>query len=307
MKIVLATDGSGYARIAEELLTKFELAKGAEWHVVSVATPLPVTVGSIDSAADLAGADELTLAWHNIRKATEDLATQVATRLKERGYNASGHLLEGDPAGAILDYCTETGADLVAVGSRGLGGFMSLLLGSVARRIISYAPCSVIIAHSPEGVEPDAYAQNVASKAKLDVVVAADGSDGSKHAISKLGELGTYGKGIAICVEPISVVPPGLNPAEFGYAYQYDSARSEEVAQHGAEKLANFCDSVFHLVELGRPAHVLVVQAKKNACDLIVLGATRHGFFERFLLGSVSTEVANEAECSVLVVRVPRG
>jgi nucleotide-binding universal stress UspA family protein len=307
MKIVLATDGSGYARIAEEVLTKFEQAKTAEWHVVSVATPLPVAVASLDTPADFAGADELSLAWHHIKAATKETATQVAARLKERGFNATDHLLEGDPAREILDYCTEIGADLVALGSRGMGGFMSMLLGSVARRMVTHAPCSVLVSHPREGSDPEAHAREIAAKAKLDVVVAADGSDGAKFAMAKLGELGHYGKGIAVCVEPISVIPPGLNPAEFGYAYRYDSERSEEVAQHGAEKLANICDSVFHLVELGRPAHVLVEQAKKNGCDLIVLGATQHGFFERFLLGSVSTEVANEADCSVLIVRVPKG
>lgn len=304
MKIVLATDGSDYARIAEEVLTKFESAKGAEWDVVSVASPLPVSVASIDTAADLVGADELSLAWHHIKEATKASAEAVAARLRERGYRATAHLLEGDPAREILDFCAETRADLVAIGSRGMGGFMSMLLGSVARRIVTHAPCSVLVSHPTEGTEPATYAEAMARKPKLDVLVAADGSDGATQAITSLASLGHYGKGVAVCVEPLSIIPHGLNPAEFGYAYRYDSERSEEVAQHGAEKLANFCDTVLHLVELGRPAHVLVEQAKANGCDLIVLGATRHGFFERFLLGSVSTEVANEAECSVLVVRV---
>lgn len=306
MKIVLATDGSAHARIAEETLAKFEGLRDAEWDVVSVATPLPIAVASFDEAAGLAGSDELSRAWHSIKEATRKTAEDVAERLKARGFKARGVLLEGDPARSLLDYCGAEKVELVAIGSRGMGGFMSFLLGSVARRIVSYAPCSVLVAHTTQGVDPDTYSQRIGAKEKLDVLAAADGSDGANFAMGKLCELGSYGKGVAVCVEPLAVIPPGLNPAEFGAVYQIDEERSEQLAQHGAQRLANCCDSVFHLVELGRPGYVLIEQAKQNAVDLIVLGATRHGFIERFLLGSVSQEVATEAPCPVLVVRVPR-
>lgn len=305
MKVVLATDGSAHARIAEETLAKMAGLKGADWRVVSVATPLPVVVDTPQGEAVAGGSDELTRAWHLIKDATKKTADEVADRMRSRGFKAEGVLLEGDPARTILDYCQNEGADLVAIGSRGMGGFMSFLLGSVARRIVSYASCSVLVAHTTQGIAPDAFAERIAAKDKLDVLAAADGSNGAAVAMEKLCSLGSYGTGVAVCVEPLSIIPPGLNPAEFGAAYRYDEERSEQVAQNGAEKLAKCCKSVFHLVELGRPGHVLIEQAKQHNSDLIVLGATKHGFFERFLLGSVSQEVATEAPCPVLVVRVP--
>ena len=49
----------------------------------------------------------------------------------------------GQPAETILDQAK--GADLVVVGSRGLGGFRGLLLGSVSHQVAHHAPCPVVI------------------------------------------------------------------------------------------------------------------------------------------------------------------
>ena len=49
----------------------------------------------------------------------------------------------GHPAGTILDQAK--GADLVVVGSRGLGGFRGLLLGSVSQQVAHHASCPVVI------------------------------------------------------------------------------------------------------------------------------------------------------------------
>jgi nucleotide-binding universal stress UspA family protein len=50
---------------------------------------------------------------------------------------------EGPPASILID---ALGADdLIVVGSRGLGGFKSLLLGSVSQQVVSHAPCPVLV------------------------------------------------------------------------------------------------------------------------------------------------------------------
>ena len=57
--------------------------------------------------------------------------------------------LEGHPADTLLSQAS--GADLLVVGSRGLGGFSSLLLGSVSQQVVHHAPCPVAIVPHPKG------------------------------------------------------------------------------------------------------------------------------------------------------------
>jgi nucleotide-binding universal stress UspA family protein len=54
---------------------------------------------------------------------------------------------------------------------------------------------------------------------------------------------------------------------------------------------------------LGRPADEIIAVAKQKQADLIVMGAKGLGAVGRFILGSVSTRVAQQSPCSVLVVR----
>jgi nucleotide-binding universal stress UspA family protein len=68
-----------------------------------------------------------------VREAAE-LAPDVPVR---------GLLVEGAPAEALLDAART--ADLLVVGSRGLGGFRSLLLGSISQQVAHHAPCPVVI------------------------------------------------------------------------------------------------------------------------------------------------------------------
>jgi nucleotide-binding universal stress UspA family protein len=60
-----------------------------------------------------------------------------------------GVVAEG-PAGSVLVQAAE-GAELLVVGSRGHGGFVGLLLGSVSQQCVTHAPCPVLVVRGQSG------------------------------------------------------------------------------------------------------------------------------------------------------------
>ena len=53
-------------------------------------------------------------------------------------------MLRGDPASSIVDYSEEISADMIVIGSRGLGDLSSLFMGSISRKVSHDAKCTCI-------------------------------------------------------------------------------------------------------------------------------------------------------------------
>jgi nucleotide-binding universal stress UspA family protein len=138
-KILIATDGSPSALQAVELgleLADEHQAEPIFVHVAPAADVLPVAgfvlAGPVSVPHELAEADRSSL----------DEACELAD---ERGIEARTKLLAGDAAKQILAYADEIDADLIVVGSRGLGAIGSTLLGSVSRKVLHNAKRPVLI------------------------------------------------------------------------------------------------------------------------------------------------------------------
>lgn len=67
--------------------------------------------------------------------------------LEKRGLEHVGHLVEEHPAAAILDVADEVDADMIIVGSRGLGRGTRFLRGSVSTRVAGHAKTSFMVIH----------------------------------------------------------------------------------------------------------------------------------------------------------------
>jgi nucleotide-binding universal stress UspA family protein len=82
-----------------------------------------------------------------LRDAAErDLDATLRESIPETGtVEIERRVVEGRPAAALVD--ESRGADLLVVGSRGHGGFVGLLLGSVSQQVAHHAACPVVIVH----------------------------------------------------------------------------------------------------------------------------------------------------------------
>jgi nucleotide-binding universal stress UspA family protein len=90
--------------------------------------------------------------WDSFRVRTEQVADDALAAVKKLHPSLEGEALavQGQPADVLL----EQGADaaLTVVGRRGLGGFTSLLLGSVSQQVVQHATCPVVVVNQPATV-----------------------------------------------------------------------------------------------------------------------------------------------------------
>jgi nucleotide-binding universal stress UspA family protein len=85
-----------------------------------------------------------------LHRAAEGLLDEATAHLAAEGLdvNIECEAIEGDAADVLVRTAGE--GDLLVVGSRGHGGFVGLLLGSVSGQCAHHAPCPVVIVHAPK-------------------------------------------------------------------------------------------------------------------------------------------------------------
>ena len=75
----------------------------------------------------------------------EQLVREAKALLRQDEHAVTTRLAEGDPVEALVAAAYETGADLIVVGVRDRGDLVCTPLGPVAERLVTHAPCSVLL------------------------------------------------------------------------------------------------------------------------------------------------------------------
>ena len=84
--------------------------------------------------------------WERDIQEADRYLDRIRNRLRDRGLRADPMVLtHPSPAAAICDVAREVGAGLVAMGTHGRGTLGSAVMGSVAQRVVSEAPCPVLV------------------------------------------------------------------------------------------------------------------------------------------------------------------
>jgi len=169
--ILVATDGSGHAdkavELACDLAAKYD-ARLLALHVLLSGDPIdqmrhwaevehvggfgaPGTKSAIGDvpvakAPTIGAGDRGETLTHEVAEFIGDqILKEASAAAKAKGVRqVKTRIEDGNPTKCILECAKQEGADLIVVGSRGLGDLASLLMGSVSHKVSHLAECTCI-------------------------------------------------------------------------------------------------------------------------------------------------------------------
>ncbi|MFC1934464.1 universal stress protein [Chloroflexota bacterium] len=144
-RVLLATDGSKYSDMVTHFLLNLPLPRQLEVIVIT-ALQSHLEAWMKTPTLDFRTNQELLDRLHTAEEAEARKITGKAEKqFQKSGYKTASVIVRGGAGECILAAAKEYSPDIVAVGSKGLTGIESFLLGSVAERVARYVNCSVLI------------------------------------------------------------------------------------------------------------------------------------------------------------------
>jgi nucleotide-binding universal stress UspA family protein len=289
MRIVVGVDGSEASRTALSLISTTTWPAGSGVRLVG-AYELPM------DPSGLAPLPATTTADDSQRTLFDTLQT-LSDPIKRSGYATETVVARGRAADVLLAEADDLRADLIVVGSRGLGVAASALLGSVSASLVDHSPCPVLVARGPRVTR---------------LLVATDGSQSAEAIPAVLLAWNVFRDAP---IDVLSVAPPS---SDTDRAILLSRLVGGEVlpldASHEVERHRLMADEMAHrLVAGGRQAEGAIrsgeaavqieAMAAEKGADLIVTGSRGLSGLQRLLMGSVAHHVLLHSRCSVLVMR----
>jgi nucleotide-binding universal stress UspA family protein len=299
MRIVLGTDGSESARWAGEMLLALPFPPPVAVTAVAVVDVPEPHFTSLTPMARRAYSEALA----TMRREAEEVALRALetaeSTLAGRVADLDTRVMRAHAASSILQMAEGLRADLLAVGSRGLGPVKELLLGSVSHQVVRCAPCSVLIARGPVerlrriliGVDGSVHAEAAAR-----FVAGLSLSPDIAVSLCAVAEEPVFGPG-SVRTTPESLAAALRTITEVG------KAAAQSALDATRTLLAGTGCTVTSTLRAGHPVDHLLAAIREFRPDLAVIGAKGRTTPQRSGLGSVAQMVLKYASCSVLVVR----
>ncbi|MFF8196184.1 universal stress protein [Streptomyces bobili] len=285
--VIVGVDGSAAGLAAVEAAAREAQSRGAGLRVVHafVWPAMHVPLGPSSLGPPEGG----------IRNMAERLLAEAVERARAVAPEVEvGHaLVTGEPL-TVLEAQSRS-AELVVVGSRGMGGFVGLLAGSTAVHLAAHGRCPLLVVREQPAADGP-------------IVLGVDGSAAGESAVdfafaeaalrnAPLLALHAWTTWNAPLPPPQDASAPYANPPG-ALAGEEERLLYEALAGH-REKYPDVV--VEHRTVHGRTREALI-EASRSA-QLVVVGARGRGGFAGLLLGSVSQAVLHHAHCPVAVVR----
>lgn len=298
-RMLVAIDGSESADNAMQIAAQIAQKYSAEIDLIHVGleSSSQVTNNDLDQQGEIqlnvsASRDESKAT--SIRNSSEDM---LATRLKilqDKKIKANSISIPSNEALAgeeIVKQCNVGDYDLVALGSRGLGRARSFFLGSVSKKVVTEAKRSVLISKTPiDSIKR--------------ILLAYDGSDGSKSALRLVADLAKRFKAI---VNVICVISEPMLTAELNVRAAVERLDKEmnyygNQAKSTLMELGAACEQS-KVVGSEKISTAISKEAEDGLYEIVAMGTRGWGRARTMLLGSVAIGVLDSSKANVLVVK----
>jgi nucleotide-binding universal stress UspA family protein len=170
-RVILVTDGSPCSEIASDYLTCFSLPENVNLTAMHILPPLRLAESTLVAQSWPMGLEHGALIQPELEAALPEIEAEEQTRGEELlhhtvvkikkniqrsspGVSVKSYLTRGDAATEIIRYARDSKVDLIIAGSRGLSQVRGWLLGSVSRKLVHYAPCSVLVVRCKQTQNP---------------------------------------------------------------------------------------------------------------------------------------------------------
>jgi len=298
VKVLMATDGSLNATIAVQTAARLLQPQNCEIDLLTVAPPfrrIPHSRGG-----RLRDAYERKILAETLR-----ILEQARDAVRLNGLEARPVSEIGPPADVILRKMVDY--DLTVIGAKGRDIQPHVGLGPVASRVVEHSGAPILVG------------RELVSDRGFRVLVPVDGSMASVRALEAASAL--FNLDIAEVTLIHIVETPWIHlglPDEWLDEYELEDAdqqpdagferelmrEAESVIKKAYAALVSTHASIQTMISRGNPANEILSAAEEGQHDLIVLGATGATDLKHRLLGSVSTKVAWNADCSVFISSV---
>lgn len=277
--ILVATDFSEHAQWARVAAAGMSASHGARVSFVHVVRPQGPETAEDDAA-------------------TSHAKEKLDEVCKSFGDDVAGHVVvQRSAAEGICRVAEREDVDLIAMGTRGRGGFDDLVMGSVAEQVVRYAPCSVLT------IGREAFGDSLHHHG---IVVASDLSRAAFPALVAAAELS---RSFQAPLTLVHVYDPKLPYPEEG-AIRDAFGNPVEVRQALERRVEGEVKQMLHdpgarveVLTHVRPAEAICEFLEERKAELVVLATHGRTGLTRAKLGSVAEEVVRFAPCPVLTVR----
>lgn len=214
----------------------------------------------------------------------------------EFGLNGSveSFVCEGEPPEVIVETAGEKKADLIALGTYGRKGLKRLLMGSVTSQVILNSPCDVLVVNKE--------CMQCTGKYRS-LLVPFDGSESSKKALTKAGELAKLDGGE---ITVLYVIPRYEEMMDFFKTETIKKSlfqEAEKIVEVAKKIAASLGVQIKAVVQEGHASEKIVEIAEALKNDLIVTGT--HGWrgMNKAVMGSTAERIIAHASRPILIVR----